>query len=621
MIRILGNLSRGEKVLLKPNSLLLYKQRPARLIRITDRLEIEIEGGEMVRVREKDVVILHPGPLNSFADLKPVDGDVHTAWEILAGERTNLSELTELIYGKNSPAGTWAAWQQVLDGSYFEGTPEDIRALTSDEVARRKLDRDTADASKRAWQAFMARVRQGQLLPADRDFLRDVENLALGRGTRSQVLRELGRAESRENAHALLLELNVWDVTINPYPARQGIALKQVDLPVPELPEEARLDLTHLPAFAIDDEGTDTPDDAISLEGSRLWVHVADASAVVTPDSALDVEARARGMSLHLPEETIHLLPRDVTLRCGLGLQEESPAVSFGIDFSDEGQVTGFEIVLSKVRVTRLTYPAADLLMDSEPFCTLERLANSARAWRKANGAVMLDFPEARIKVEQGQVQIHPLPPLRSRLLVEEAMILTGIQTANFAAQHGIALPYSQQEAPDDFPAEFGQQDETLSAMFAVRRRLNRSRYRASPAPHSGLGAPSYSQVTSPLRRYLDLVAHQQIRAFLQGQDLLDETALLERIGSTEAVLPNLRHAEVLSEKHWTMVYLLQNAGWKGAGILVEKRGATGIFIIPSLALETRIHLKSDPPLDSSVPLKLAGVTLPMLDANFRLDR
>src|SRR5512133_2100822 len=315
--------------MLKPNSLLLYKNRPARLLREGDRLEIELESGETARVRLKDIVLLHPGPLNSFKELSPQKGEIHEAWEILAGEQTSLAELAELIYGAYTPATAWATWQQVSEGLYFEGSPDAIRARSAEDVARRKLERDQAQAHQRAWQAFLQRVRQGAVIPADREFLREVETLALGRGQRSMLLRELGRAESPDNAQALLLELKVWDEQVNPYPARLGVALQQPELPVPDVPGEDRRDLTHLQAFAIDDEDTDTPDDALSFEprpaGGRLWVHVADVAALVPPGSALDEEARARGESLHLPEGTIHLLPRLVTERLGLGLNDLSP--------------------------------------------------------------------------------------------------------------------------------------------------------------------------------------------------------------------------------------------------------------------------------------------------------
>ena len=50
----------------------------------------------------------------------------------------------------------------------------------------------------------------------------------------------------------MLLELDFWDHTFNPYPQRLGVVTTPPLLELPPLPEEDRLDLTHLPAFAID---------------------------------------------------------------------------------------------------------------------------------------------------------------------------------------------------------------------------------------------------------------------------------------------------------------------------------------------------------------------------------
>lgn len=611
--------SDSNEALLKPNSLLLYKQRPARLVRAGDRLEIELEGGEVIRVRSKDVTLLHEGPLSSLSELVPQEGEVQEAWEILAGEHTNLTELAELIYGSNTPVTAWSAWLQVAEGLYFEGSPGDIWARTVDEVAQKKLERDLAEANRRAWQAFIDRVRRGEIIQEDREFLRDVEDLAMGRTERSQTLRELGRSESPENAHALLLDLGVWDWTVNPYPTRLKVATRQPEVSIPPLPEEDRRDLMHLPAFAIDDQGTDTPDDAISLEGSRLWVHVADVAALVQPDSPLDLEARARGMSLHLPEGTVHMLPREIVSDLGLGLKEVSPALSFGIDLDDQGQVQGFEVVPSWVRVTRLTYQEAELMMGNEPFCRLEKLTDAVRARRRANDAVMIDFPEVKITVKEGQVGIQPILPLRSRAMVEEAMILTGTETARFAVEQKLTLPFTQQEAVDSAARPASLQPETLSEMFALRRLMKRSQVRTQPAPHSGLGVAAYTQVTSPLRRYFDLIAHQQLRAYIKGAEPLNDSAVLERIGASEAVLGSVRQAELLSENHWTLVYLLQHPDWRGEGILVEKRGTVGTVIIPSLALETRIHISPNAAPDSRLILSVNRVNLPQCEVHFRV--
>ena len=122
-------------------------------------------------------------------------------------------------------------------------------------------------------------------------------------------------------------------VTDNPWPHRSGLSLDEVQLGVPDLPDEQRLDLTGLESWAIDDEGNQDPDDAISLDGDYLWVHVADVAALVRPDGHIDQAARERGSNLYLPEGVHNMLPATITEQLGLGLAEHSPALSIGFRF------------------------------------------------------------------------------------------------------------------------------------------------------------------------------------------------------------------------------------------------------------------------------------------------
>jgi exoribonuclease-2 len=553
-----------------------------------------------------------------LGELQPQTGEVETAWEILAGETVPLADLAELAYGAYTPATAWAAWGLVADGLYFHGTPEQVFARDPEDVMRERAAREARAAEKRAWDGFLERVRAGQVDPQDGPYLSDVEALALGQRKKSRVLRELGRAERPGTAHALLLELGHWDSTVDPYPQRLGLDTAPLQVPLPELPEEERVDLTHLPAFAIDDEGNQDPDDALSLDGDRLWVHIADVAALVWPHSKADQSARARGANLYLPEGTVPMLPPEATRVLGLGLNELSPALSFGLDLNSGGEVAAVEVVPSWVKVTRLAYAQADALIEEEPFKSLYRLAQVHEARREGNGAIVMALPEVKIWVEGGEVHIRPLPPLKSRALVTEAMLMAGGALAGYALERDIPFPYSTQDPPlpgtDTRPA-------SLTGMYALRRVLKPSQRTSVPAPHAGLGMPLYAQVTSPLRRYLDLVAHQQLRACLRGDDLLRTGELLERVGAAEAVTGSVRQAERLARRHWTLVYLSQHPDWRGDGVLVDKHGSRGTVLIPELDLEPRVHLREDLPLDSVVPLLLTGVDLSELDAHFRVAR
>lgn len=590
-------------------SLVLYKQDAARVTATgPKKVDIERRDGDRLSVRYKDVVLLHPGPLKSWDQLKPQQGDVHVAWELLAGSTTTLADLAELAYEAYTPATAWAVWQLVDDGLYFQGTPQEIVARTAEEVQAEQEAREAKAAQEEAWRAFAERVAGGHYdEAADEAYLREVEALAYGRYEQSQVMRDLGRAETPENAHALLLELGYWSPQVNPYPVRLGLAVTSPSMTLPARQEETREDLTHLQALAIDDAESNDPDDAIALEqtplGPRLWVHVADVAALVHPDDPADVEARDRGASLYLPEGTVRMLPEAATDRLALGLEEVSPALSVAMDLEEDGSVRYVTIIPSHVRVRRLTYEEAEARQDEPLLAELFALAERLEARRREQGATDIDLPEVKIRVVDEKVTIRPLPNLRSRNLVREAMLLAGEAVAQFAMAHDIPIPYSVQDAPDQLET----MPEGLAGQFALRRTFKRSQASVTPGAHAGLGLPHYVQATSPLRRYLDLVVHQQLRAFIHGRPLLDEQAVTERVGAAEAVRGDTRYAERLSNEHWTLVYLMQNPAWRGEGVVVEQYGQRSKILIPDLAYETQIYLRTNADVNGRVMLALAG--------------
>lgn len=597
-------------------SLVLYKSAPAQVKNIDDKVEIELADGSSLRVRPKDISLLHPGPIEDLSTLQPQTGEVEAAWELLDGGATSLEDLAELIYGAYTPATAWAAWRQVAEGLYFYGEPASVRARSAEEVASQRAAREAQAAEDQAWEAFLGRLQGGRWAPEDARFLRELEDQAFGRKSKSRVLQVLGRLQSPENAHSLLLKLGYWDAMVQPHAPRTGVVLNPPRVNLAALAEEPRVDLTDLPAFAIDDEGNRDPDDALSLEGNRLWVHVADAAALVWPDSTADLEARARGATSYLPEKIVPMLPPEAVERLGLGLTEISPALSFGLDLGPGGEVAEVTLVPSWVRVQRLTYEDAETRLDEEPFRGLHRWSELYRARRTANGAVLIELPEVRIEVAEGRVRIRPLKRLRSRTLVTEAMLMAGEAAARFALRNQIPFPFTTQD-----PSESLEVPEGLAGMRALRRSLKPRQQRSVPGAHGGLGLDVYSQVTSPLRRYLDLVVHQQLRAHLRGGGLLDAQAMVERVGAAEAVSANVRQAERLARKHWTLVYLMQDPEWRGEGVVVEKRGQRGVVLIPELALETGVRLPDDPPLNSTVPLRVSGINLPELNVHFQIER
>ncbi|MFA7231619.1 MAG: hypothetical protein WC071_10150, partial [Victivallaceae bacterium] len=227
-------------------ALVIYRQKPAKVNSISDgKIEISLPDGEKKSVRIKDITVLHGGPVARLPETPLPVSDLMEIVVMLEDESVSLEDLAGLIYGEFSPESAWSVWLLLEDGTYFAGNIADgIKARPEAEITA-ALETATAKENSRIQrEELIERIRSGKLLPEDRHHLRDVENLALGKTAASGIMRQLSMEQTPDKAHRLLLRLGIWDCWKNPFPSRAGVVMENPDLPVPEMAEEERLDLT-----------------------------------------------------------------------------------------------------------------------------------------------------------------------------------------------------------------------------------------------------------------------------------------------------------------------------------------------------------------------------------------
>jgi exoribonuclease-2 len=631
-------------MVISEKGLVIYRNRPAIISGFDgDKINIAVSGGDNAKVRGKDIDLIHEGPC-SLKDLEgPAPaGNVREAWELLVetDASTSLKELAELVFGSFKPRTAWEASELLREGFYFtrdqqaQNAEKAIRArprpvVEEEEKKREEKQRETGDRA-----AFFEKLKKlpsyknapgknaADISETEKRFLQDVEALALGRTDKSRTMKELGKSETPEEAHRLLLACGAWTVWENPHPERFGLGKDSARIIPPKPPEEGRLDLTGLAAYAIDNAWSDDPDDAVSLEGPdaegryRLWVHVADPAASVSPGSPADKEARDRGATLYLPEGASRMLAAEALPL--FALDGTAPALSFKITLMPDLNIAEVDIVPSLVKVTRLTYEEADCLIAGEgPLSALAALAERNVERRLDTGAVVIELPEAHIQVDLNarEIRVEPVKSFRSAGMVRECMIWAGEGAARWALKNQIPFPFVSQEAgelPDKrLPG--------LAGAWQLRRCMRPRNLSAKPGVHWGLGLDEYTQVTSPLRRYTDLICHQQIRAFLRGGKILDEEEILLRVSAAEAAASTVSRAERYSRGHWLAVYLSdrKNAETWDA-VVLDRRGGKGTVVIPALGLETQLNLRGEEPNDT-VTVSLSAVRIPEGEAGFVL--
>jgi exoribonuclease-2 len=294
---------------------------------------------------------------------------------------------------------------------------------------------------------------------------------------------DCGLAESRELVHQALVTTGIWKPYENLWPARAGCVLYpsrvDIDIGLVRGDEIPRIDLTYLRSYAIDNAWSNDPDDAVSIEGDHVWVHVADPAAFFGPGSEVDAEALRRGATLYLPEIIVPMLPSAMMDRLGLGLNPSSEALSFKIRLDEAGGIVSTEIMPSTLQVTRLYYSRADELLQSgdADLAGLQACAAKRRQRRILNGAVEIDFPEVSMKAEAGEVRCVPVPETTSSGIVQEMMLLAGEAAARWAWERKLPFTYSSQEAPQlprDFPlSDTG--EKFLSTQYQRRKGMRAS--------------------------------------------------------------------------------------------------------------------------------------------------
>ncbi len=620
------------------NSLVLYKNQPA-VVKETDgdKYIISYHNGEQ-KVREKDIIVLNEESVSSIQKVLEATGDErltqkYTAslletYELLISEPEtaqaplSFSEIIDYAASDLAPDNTWAFYQTVLsmpqfcqDAEAYKNQKLVFTLRTADqieEINRKKYEKEHEEEIRKA---FIERLKKRELdLPADSKFMGEVEAFALCQTDKSKVLEQAGISQNIEKAHRLLIETGIWSETKNPHPTRLGFSFDSAREQLGAMPEEEREEVP-CTCYAIDSPNAADPDDAIGYDGEYYWVCIADPASSVAPDSSIDIAARNRGTTLYIPEGASRMLCESSLEDYALGLKNPSCALAFRLKMNDECQIE--ECVVKKVRanVQMISYEEVEKQKDSDTFKPFYELARRNLARRTANNAITIQMPEVNIKVDRETkiVTVAPDVKYESNDVVQEFMLLAGEGAARFAFANKIPFPYVSQESPN-FPDKL---PDGWAGQFARVKCMRKRSVGITPAPHAGLGLSFYSQVTSPLRRYGDLIAHQQLRAFIDGRRILDKDEMLERVAAGDAASLAARKASRLSETHWKLVYLMQNPEQTYKGYCIDKRGNETLFLIPELDMQTTLKACGDVQLNEEAILKPNRIDITTQEVTF----
>jgi len=387
-------------------------------------------------------------------------------------------------------------------------------------------------------------------------------------------------------ARQILVKLGVWDEDENLDLLRFEIPTAFSDEALQESERlsklqfgiEHREDLRDMDVFTIDGPLTRDFDDALSccVEGDtiQIGVHIADVASVVSPGGKLDEEASQRGSSIYLPCRQIPMLPPVLSQEV-LSLKEscDRRALSLLCRLDGQGNILDFRFVPSLVRVKRrYTYEEVNAHhLQEDPFRLMLELSRVLRRQRVEGGALLLTLPELAIRIrEDTAISVERIDQdTPSRMIVAEFMILHNLLAGRFSRDNKIPVLFrSQQEPSERLSAE------SLDYAFYVfkqRRKLPPLSVDTEPGAHTPLGLDVYTQASSPIRRYSDLLVQRQLRGFLvEGAPCYTGEELDKKRITLESTLRSLDIMNRNRTRYWLYKYLLQHGGEKFPAMVLD---------------------------------------------------
>ncbi|WP_086643398.1 RNB domain-containing ribonuclease [Acetobacter sp. DsW_063] len=358
---------------------------------------------------------------------------------------------------------------------------------------------------------------------------------ASGRGGRARLLATFGYANDPAVLTAMSLHEHGLPAGFSDEAMTEAEAFGDVDAAAALA--DGRVDYRDTPFMTIDGADSRDFDDAVWAardgDGFLLRIAIADVAHYVRPDGALDREARERGHSVYLPGLVVPMLPPRLSDDlCSLRPDADRLCVVFEIPIDIHGHAGEARIARGVMRSrARLTYEQAQEMHDgamagaapgSDVTALLGALFathDAVRSAAVARGVSVVERQERKVTFDplSGRISVRVASRLDSHRLIESFMTVANHAAARIMRR--CAAPGLFRVNPPIPDADAGIEAQRFAA----------ARYSASPAPHAALALDEYAHVTSPIRRYADLLCHRALdgRANRCGKDTLESRTVL----------------------------------------------------------------------------------------------
>ncbi len=527
-------------------------------------LQVEAAHGKRSKVKSSHVLFRFDGSIAGFveeAQRAAQEIDVDFLWECCGQEEFGFETLARDYFGHPPSALEQAATLYRLHGApmyfYRKGkgryrpAPADAlkAALASVERKRqqalqqaRYIEELSAFRLPADFQPILAQL----LYKPDRN---TIEVKALEQAA-SEAGMSVAELLSHAGAIASSRDYHVNRFLFDHFP--DGAAARELAIvPIPE-----DLPLSPARAFSIDDATTTEIDDAFSVRplpggGWEIGIHIAAPALGMPPGSELDREAGTRLSTVYMPGDKITMLPSGAVEHFTLAEGRAVPAVSLYMDVAVDLRILRTRSTVERVNIV------ANLRHDVLEAQFNEDSVASARQNFPFGPELKVLYDLATV-LEGGRGR----PEQPRTVHMDYSFYVENDHVRILQRKRGAPMDKVVSELMIYVNSEWGRQL-AEAGVAAIYRAQGNGKVRMStvPAAHQGLGVAYYTWISSPLRRYVDLLNQQQLVSWLRGEPPAygsKSEQLLTAMRDFEQAYEAYNEFQRMMERYWCLRWLEQ---------------------------------------------------------------
>ena len=332
-------------------------------------------------------------------------------------------------------------------------------------------------------------------------------------------------------------------------------------------------DLRSLKTFTVDNENTLDRDDALSYdpETNSFFIHIINVARIVSGNQRLEKELKKRLTSLYLPDGHFSMFPESIVREC-LSLDEGTERHVLTVQFRREQNRLKFEVFPSLVFIEK-NFSYAEFIGTDRGARVFFEEAQRLREDRLDRGAVEYHHRDVGISLEGGEIRIFDRPYYPAQKVISEFSIMANSLFARFAYEQEIPILFRSQKGNiEDVKRHplFCSEVPDFFTYHRLRPLWAKTRWDVNEVSHFHLGVSYYTQVSSPIRRFIDYLNQKQIWSYFLKLKFLSKEELSQEYFNIQNHLFEVGGIQSKREFYYLLRFMAQEAEKQGVDFQTE---------------------------------------------------